>query len=61
MQSAVTLRIWHIDLPISCVHLGDGTENAKFGKSHSTTLFPLGSDVKQNVEDWLTKLKMVLG
>lgn len=53
----VTLRLRNVDLAAGCVHFDGPEVQSKFGKSFTTTFFPVGDEPLRFVEDWVRELR----
>lgn len=55
--AAISLRLGHIDLSLSCVHFDGRTVDTKFGKSFTTGFFPIGPPCEQIIREWISELR----
>jgi len=52
-------KLKHIDLQTGCFNQDARGVNTKFGKTFTTTFFPVGDDIRAIFEDWVTYLREV--
>jgi integrase len=55
--AAISIRLSHIDLAARCVHFDGRTVDTKFGKSFTTTFFPVGEAAERIVAEWIAELR----
>lgn len=55
--AAMTIRLNHVDLTQACVHFDARTVETKFGKSFTTSFFPVGASIIRFLADWIAELK----
>ena len=55
--AAISIRLSHIDLAARCVHFDGRTVDTKFGKSFTTTFFPVGEAAERIVAEWVAELR----
>ena len=55
--AAISIRLSHIDLAARCIHFDGRTVDTKFGKSFTTTFFPVGEAAERIVAEWVAELR----
>ena len=56
--AAISLQVGHVDLSNACVQFDGRSVNTKFGKSFTTSFYPIGELFEAVVADWINELKM---
>ena len=56
-SALATIRLKHVDLAAGSVYQDARDVKTKFSKSFTTYFFPVGADVRQIVDDWVTRLR----
>lgn len=57
--AAITMRLNHVDLAARCVHFDGRTVDTKFGKSSSTSFFPVGELAGEVLAQWIGELRTI--
>ncbi len=55
--AAMSIRLNHVDLARACVHFDARTVETKFGKSFTSSFFPVGAGIPKVLADWIAELK----
>ena len=58
--AAISIRLHHVDLVAECVHFDGRSVDTKFGKSFTTSFFPVGGDAILILSNWIEELKDTL-
>jgi integrase len=57
VSAVASMRLKHVDLKEGCVHQDAREVKTKFGKTFTTTFFPVGEEVRRVIEDWVRYLR----
>lgn len=55
--AAITIRLNHVDLVARCVHFDARSVDTKFGKSFSTSFFPVSEMPERILSEWIAELR----
>ncbi len=56
-DSAIAMKLKHVDLIAGCVHQDAREVKTKFSKTFTTYFFPIGDEIQQIVVEWITFLR----
>ena len=56
-QTAMSVRLGHVDLSNRCVHFNGRLVDTKFGKRFSTAFFPVGQAFETILTEWMRELR----
>ena len=56
-QTAMSVRLGHVDLSNRCVHFNGRLVDTKFGKRFSTAFFPVGKSFETILTEWMRELR----